>query len=55
MMQVQVTDVTEESLLDFAREEGDLTFGTPDETKKSEQRIVRMLQLIVASREYQFA
>ena len=55
LMQVQVTDVTGESLLEFAREEGDLAFGAPDEAKRSEQRIVRMLQLIVASREYQFA
>ncbi|MEX0761822.1 MAG: DUF1800 domain-containing protein [Dehalococcoidia bacterium] len=52
---VQVSDVTHQSLVDFAEEEGDLTFGTPGEVQRSEQRIVRMLQLIVASREFQFA
>ena len=52
--QLTVSDVTHQSLLDFAQTEGDLTFGSPEEAAKSERRIVRLLQLIVASREYQF-
>lgn len=52
---VNVSDVTLQSLADTAAEEGDLTFGSASETKESERRIVRMLQLIVASREFQFA
>jgi uncharacterized protein (DUF1800 family) len=52
---VQVTDVTRQSLIDFAQEGGDLAFGAEDDVKRSEQRIVKMLQLIVASREFQFA
>ncbi len=52
---VNVADVTRQSLVDTASEEGDLVFGNAEETAASEARIVRMLQLIVASREYQFA
>ena len=52
---VNVTDVTRQSLADTAAEEGDLKFGNATETAESERRIVRMLQLIVASREFQFA
>jgi hypothetical protein len=52
---VQLADVTRQSLIDFAAEEGELMFGSEQEAAKSEARIVRMLQLIVASREYQFA
>lgn len=52
---VQVSDVTRQSLIDFAEEEGSLSFGSDDASDRSEQRIVRMLQLIVASREFQFA
>jgi hypothetical protein len=51
----QVSDVTRQSLIDFAEEDGDLRFSSDSESEKSEKRIVRMLQLIVASREFQFA
>ncbi len=49
-----VSDVTHQSLLEFAESEGDLTFGPPEKAAEAERRVVRMLQLIVASREYQF-
>ena len=52
---VNVADTTRQSLADTAAEEGDLKFGTKKESEQSERRIVRMLQLIVASREFQFA
>jgi uncharacterized protein (DUF1800 family) len=52
---VNVADITRQSLVDTAAEDGDLKFGTDGESKESERRIVRMLQLIVASREFQFA
>ncbi|MFW6174649.1 MAG: DUF1800 domain-containing protein [Chloroflexota bacterium] len=52
---MEVSEETYEPLLDFAREGGDLTFGTEEERQKSEERIGQMLTLIVATREYQFA
>ncbi len=52
---VNVADVTRQSLIDTAAEEGNLVFGSEAEAENSEQRIIRMLQLIVASREFQFA
>jgi uncharacterized protein (DUF1800 family) len=52
---VNVADVTRQSLVDTAEEEGNLTFGSDGESENSERRIIRMLQLIVASREFQFA
>ena len=45
---------TQDGLLAFARSGGDLNFGTGEERSESESRIVRMLQLIVSTREYQF-
>ena len=42
-------------MIDTAAEEGNLSFGNETEAEQSEQRIIRMLQLIVASREFQFA
>ena len=52
---VNVADVTRQSLVDTAAEEGNLTFGNDTGAEQSEHRITRMLQLIVASREFQFA
>ena len=46
---------TRAGLLNFARNGGDLRFDTDDEREVSEARIGRMLQLIAATREYQFA
>lgn len=52
---VNVADVTFQSLVDTASEETELRFGSKAESEESERRIIRMLQLIVASREFQFA
>lgn len=52
---VNVTDMTRQSLVDTAAEDGDLEFGTAGQIENSQRRIIRMLQLIVASREFQFA
>ena len=51
---VAVSDETRSNLLGKARSEGELRFGTEMERAESEARIARMLQLIVATREYQF-
>ena len=50
-----VGDETRQALLKYAESGGELRFGTKAEREESETQIVRMLQLIVASREYQFA
>ena len=42
-------------LLRHAQNGGELRFGTPEERQASAVRVGRMLQLIVASKEYQFA
>jgi len=42
-------------LLRYARQGGELHFGTPDERQASTVRVGRLLQLLVASKEYQFA
>jgi hypothetical protein len=44
---------TREALLHYARLGGELRFGTADEERASTQRVSELLQLIVASREYQ--
>jgi uncharacterized protein (DUF1800 family) len=46
---------TRDALLEVAEIDGDLSFTTEEECRRSEARIARMLTLIVASREYQFA
>ncbi len=46
---------TRSELISLAQEEGDLTFGTEPERMRSGERIVEMLTLVVATREYQFA
>ena len=50
-----VSEETRQGLLSYAKSGGALGFGTDAERQQSEPRLVRMLQLIVASREYQFA
>jgi len=52
---LDVSEPTHKALLEFAESEGNLTFDTDAERAKSEERIGRMMTLIVASREYQFA
>jgi uncharacterized protein (DUF1800 family) len=52
---IEVQGETREALLKFAERGGDLRFDDDETRKESEERIGRMLTLIVASREYQFA
>jgi len=51
----EVSRATRETLIEAAESEGRLRFDADDERARSTDRIARMLQLIVASREYQFA
>jgi len=51
---VEVDDETRESLIEYAESGGDLRFTTDEERDESESRIVRMLRLIVSTREFQF-
>ena len=50
-----VSEETRSGLLRYAESGGELRFGSEAEGKESANRISRMLQLIVASREFQFA
>ena len=52
---LEVGDETREALLKQARAGGELSFYTEDDRESSAARIRRLLQYIVASREYQFA
>ena len=52
---LSVSDDTRAGLLRYAHTGGDLRFGTQDERQQSASRIGRMVQLIAASREFQFA
>ena len=49
------SESTRAELLDQAREGGDLTWATAEESERSEQQIGVMLALIAASRDFQFA
>ncbi|RKU07107.1 hypothetical protein C6502_17695 [Candidatus Poribacteria bacterium] len=52
---LDVGETTRESLTRFAASQGDLNIGADDAEEENNARVVRMLQLIVSSREYQFA
>jgi hypothetical protein len=52
---LEVNGETRSALLKFAQSGGDLRFDTREEKDRSVARVRRMLQLIVSSREYQFA
>ena len=52
---VGLTPETRQELIRTAEEEGELTFGNESERTRSEERILEMLTLVVATREYQFA
>ncbi len=52
---LSVSDTTLDHLVHHAESQGNLRFNGPDQTQASAQRIAEMLQLIVASREYQMA
>jgi uncharacterized protein (DUF1800 family) len=49
---LEVSDTTRNALLDFARKGGNLRFGGKDD-RAAEQRVGELLQLIVATREFQ--
>ena len=55
MCQFEVSATTKESLLKYADMKGPLYFDKEDQIGCSEQRVGEMLQLIVATREYQLA
>ncbi len=50
-----VSEATRSHLIGYAESQGDLRFDTPDVASCSEQRVADMLQLIVATREFQLA
>ena len=52
---LDVGDQTRETLLEYAVSGGTLDLGTPEGREKSVPRIIHMLQMIVSSKEYQFA
>ena len=52
---LDVGETTRDSLTRFAESQGNLDIGTDDAAEENNARVVRMLQLIVSSREYQFA
>jgi hypothetical protein len=52
---LDVGDETRRALLDAAESGGPISFATKSESEASAARIARLIQLIVASREYQFA
>ena len=51
---VDVSENTRQELLDHAVAGGELRFGGEDEARLSADRIIKMIQLIVTTREYQF-
>lgn len=52
---LEVSEATRDALLEHADAGGEARFGNDGERRQGEARIVRLLTLIVASREYQFA
>ena len=52
---LEASEETREALLRYAESGGDLDMTSAGDGESARERIVRMLQLIVASREYQFA
>ena len=52
---LQVTEDTRGQLVDHASESGLLVWGSDERDSASTQRVTEMLQLIVATREYQYA
>jgi hypothetical protein len=55
MGSLTVGNETRQALLRYAQNGGAWCFGTPEERQASAARVGRLLQLIVASKEYQFA
>lgn len=53
--QIELNQSTKDALTMTAESEGALDFSSPDKYEESAEKIKKMLQLIVSSREYQFA
>jgi len=52
---LDVDEATRSTLLELAAKDGDLSFDSDDARKRAASRVARMLSLIVAAPEYQFA
>jgi hypothetical protein len=52
---LQVSDGTHERLVEFAANFGEVSFTPEDAVSCSEQQVVELLQVILATREYQMA
>jgi hypothetical protein len=52
---LQVSDTTLKELLSHALKGGELAWNTPEEISSSEDRVSKLLALIAASKDYQFA
>tara|TARA_B100001123_G_scaffold50219_1_gene51787 strand:- start:5204 stop:6601 length:1398 start_codon:yes stop_codon:yes gene_type:complete len=52
---IDLAPITQQALVAYGKSCGEITFDTEEEVEGSTRKIVRLLQLIVASREYQFA
>ena len=52
---LEVDDETRRGLVDHASDDGALTWSTEDDSSGSTERVLAMLQLIVATRQYQLA
>ena len=52
---LQVSDTTLKELLSHALKDGELAWNTPEEISSSEDRVSKLLALIAASKDYQFA
>ncbi len=54
LCRLDVTDETRSELIEHAYGEGDLEFGTDQQSEASVKRVLQMVSLAVATREYQF-
>ena len=52
---VKVSPATREGLIDHVRQEGAIRCGSAKDSEIFTQRVADLLQLIVSTREYQFA
>ena len=52
---VELSDQTKTALIRHAEEAGEITFDTEADREAASARVARILQLIVATKEYQFA
>jgi uncharacterized protein (DUF1800 family) len=52
---LEVTERSREGLIGFTEDGGDFSWESPDQVEASKARVSELLQLIVATREYQFA